>query len=168
MSRNEEQWSNKTIKQFNKTKMKAINHVLRLTTSATLDFIDVTDKVAKKIKDSKIKDGVVNIQSMHTTMAVIIQEAEPLLMNDLKRTLEKVAPRTTKYMHDNFEIRTVNMHENEPVNGHSHCKALFLSPNVFLNIRNSKLQLGEWQSIFAVELDNKRPRKIALQIIGNN
>jgi len=146
--------------------MKIINHVLSLTTNATLDFIDVTDKVKKIIKEKGIKDGVINVQSMHTTMAVIIQEAEPLLIGDLKKTLEKVAPRTMEYMHDNFEIRTVNMNPNEPINGHSHCKAVFLTPGVFLNIVKSKLQLGKWQRIFAVELDDSRPRQIALQIIG--
>lgn len=146
--------------------MKIINHIISLTTNATLDFIDITDKIKKVVKEQGIKNGVVNIQSLHTTMAVIIQEAEPLLIGDLKQTLEKVAPRTVKYMHDNFEIRTVNMHPNEPVNGHSHCKALFLTSNVFLNVVKSGLQLGKWQSIFAVELDDARPRQIALQIIG--
>jgi secondary thiamine-phosphate synthase enzyme len=146
--------------------MKIINHVLSLTTNATLDFIDVTDKVKKIITEKGIKNGVINVQSMHTTMAVIIQEAEPLLIGDLKKTLEKVAPRTMEYMHDNFEIRTVNMNPNEPVNGHSHCKAVFLTPGVFLNIVKSKLQLGKWQRIFVVELDDSRPRQIALQIIG--
>ena len=146
--------------------MKIVNHVLNLTTNATLDFIDVTDKVKKVIKEKGIKDGIINVQYMHTTMAVIIQEAEPLLLGDLKKTLEKVAPRTMEYMHDNFEIRTVNMNPNEPINGHSHCKAVFLTPGVFLNIVKSKLQLGQWQRIFAVELDDSRPRQIALQIIG--
>lgn len=146
--------------------MRIINHVLSLTTNATLDFIDVTDKVKKVIREKGIKDGIINVQSMHTTMAVIIQEAEPLLLGDLKKTLEKVAPRTMEYMHDNFDIRTVNMNPNEPMNGHSHCKAVFLTPGVFLNIVKSKLQLGRWQRIFAVELDDSRPRQIALQIIG--
>jgi len=146
--------------------MKIINHIINISSRTTLDFIDVTEKVIKIIKKKGIKNGVVNIQSLHTTMAVIVQEAEPLLIGDLKRTLEKVAPRTMKYMHDNFKIRTVNMHPNEPVNGHSHCKALFLTSGVFLNIVKSNLQLGSWQRIFAVELDNARPRKIALQIIG--
>lgn len=146
--------------------MKIVNHVLSLTTNATLDFIDVTDKVKKIIKENGIKNGIINVQSMHTTMAVIIQEAEPLLLGDLKKTLEKVAPRTMEYMHDNFEVRTVNMNPDEPINGHSHCKAVFLTPGVFLNIVKSKLQLGKWQRIFAVELDDSRSRQIALQIIG--
>ncbi|HLN18831.1 MAG TPA: secondary thiamine-phosphate synthase enzyme YjbQ [Patescibacteria group bacterium] len=146
--------------------MRIINHIIKISTNATLDFIDVTDKVKKIVKENGIKDGIINIQSMHTTFSVIIQEAEPLLLGDLKKTLEKAAPKTMKYMHDNFKIRTVNMNPNEPMNGHSHCKAVFLTPGIFLNIVKSELQLGKWQRIFAVELDNARPRKIALQIIG--
>ena len=146
--------------------MKIINEIIKLKTATTLDFIDITDKIQSKIKQAGIKNGIINIQSMHTTVAVIVNEAEPLLIGDLKKTLEKVAPRTMEYMHDNFEIRTVNMNPNEPVNGHSHCKAVFLTPGVFLNIVKSKLQLGKWQRIFAVELDDSRPRQIALQIIG--
>ena len=146
--------------------MKAANHIVKLTTNAVFDFIDITEKIKKVVKINGVKSGIINVQSMHTTMAVIIQEAEPLLLGDLKKVLEKVAPRTTSYMHDNFKVRTVNMHENEPKNGHSHCKAMFLTPGVFLNIVDSKIQLGEWQRIFAVELDDSRERKVSLQTIG--
>ncbi len=146
--------------------MKIINHLIKLKTAATLDFIDITDKVKGKLKKAGIKRGVINIQSLHTTMAVLVQEAEPLLISDIKKVLDKIAPRTTKYMHDNFDIRTVNMNPNEPQNGHSHCKATFLPTSCYLNITKGDLQLGKWQRIFAVELDNARPRKIALQIIG--
>jgi secondary thiamine-phosphate synthase enzyme len=146
--------------------MRIINHLIRLKTATTLDFIDITDKIKAKLKRAGIKRGVVNIQSLHTTMAVLVQEGEPLLIMDLKKVLEKVAPRTVKYMHDNFDIRTVNMNPNEPVNGHSHCKAAFLPTSCYLNIVKGNLQLGKWQRIFAVELDDSRPRQIALQIIG--
>ncbi len=147
--------------------MKIINHVFKLSTKASLDFIDITDKVARVIKREGVKNGMVNIQSLHTTMAVIVQEAEPLLLGDLQKTLERVAPRTMKYMHDNFEIRTINMHPNEPINGHSHCKSIFLPSSVFLNIVERRLQLGAWQRIFALELDESRKRQIALQLIGD-
>jgi secondary thiamine-phosphate synthase enzyme len=146
--------------------MKIINRVINLKTAMTMDFIDITDKVKRKLKKAGIKKGVINIQSLHTTMAVLVQEAEPLMISDLKKVLDKVAPRTAKYMHDNFKIRTVNMNPNEPVNGHSHCKAAFLPTSCHLNIINNNLQLGKWQRIFAVELDNARPRQIALQIMG--
>ncbi|NCQ06509.1 MAG: YjbQ family protein [Candidatus Moranbacteria bacterium] len=146
--------------------MRIVNHVIELTTSTTLDFIDITEKIQKKIKASKIKNGVINIQSMHTTMAVVVNEAEPLLIMDMKALLEKLAPRTYKYMHDNFKIRTVNMGPDEKANGHSHNKALHLPTSTMLNVVKNTLQLGTWQRVFAIELDCSRPRKIALQIIG--
>ena len=146
--------------------MKITNHIINLKTAATLDFIDITEKVQEKIKEAGIEKGVINIQSLHTTMAVIVNEAEPLLISDMKTLLEKLAPRTYKYAHDNFEIRTVNMCDGECANGHAHNKALHLPTSTMLNINGSGLQLGQWQRIFAVELDRSRPRQIALQIMG--
>jgi len=147
--------------------MKIINHIISLKTATTLDFIDVTEKVKEKIKETGIMDGVINIQSLHTTMAIIVNEAEPLLIADMKDLLEKLAPRTYKYAHDNFEIRTVNMCDGECANGHSHNKAIHLPTSALMNITKNDLQLGQWQRIFAVELDRSRPRQIALQIMGN-
>jgi thiamine phosphate synthase YjbQ (UPF0047 family) len=84
----------------------------------------------------------------------------------MKKMLERVAPEKIEYDHDNFDIRTVNMCDGECQNGHSHCKALLLSPSQMLNIVNEKLQFGRWQRVFALELDRARPRQVALQIIG--
>lgn len=146
--------------------MKVINHIIKLKTAAAFDFIDITEKIQQKIKEAGVKNGVINVQSLHTTMAVIVNEAEPLLIEDMKKVLEKVAPRTMKYMHDNFKVRTVHMHPDESTNGHAHVKAIHLPTSTFINIFKNKMQLGEWQRIFAVELDESRPRQIALQIMG--
>ena len=143
-----------------------MNHVIKLATRATLEFIDITDDVLSAIKACGIKNGIINIQSLHTTMAIIVNEAEPLLIGDMKKMLERVAPETAEYDHDNFEIRTVNMCDGECQNGHSHCKALLLSPSQMLNIVDEKLQFGRWQRVFALELDRARERQVALQIIG--
>jgi secondary thiamine-phosphate synthase enzyme len=146
--------------------LKIINHTISLKTAASLDFIDITGKIQDKIRKSGITEGIINIQSLHTTLSIVVNEAEPLLIMDMKRLLEKLAPRTAKYLHDNFKIRTVHMHPNESKNGHAHNKALHLPTSAMLNITKNQLQLGEWQRIFAVELDDSRPRRIALQIIG--
>lgn len=146
--------------------MKIKNAVIKMKTAATLDFIDITDKIQQKIKKAGVKNGVINIQSLHTTMAVIVNEAEPLLIMDMKKLLKKLAPRTYKYMHDNFKIRTVHMHADENKNGHSHIQAMYLPTSTILNVSDNKLQLGQWQRVFAIELDCSRQRKIALQIIG--
>ena len=146
--------------------MKITNKIIKLKTAATLEFIDITDKIQKIIKEIKIDKGIINIQSLHTTMAVIVNEAEPLLIGDIKKSLEKIAPEKADYQHDDFTIRTVNMCEGECQNGHSHCKAIHLPTSQLLNIVDNELQLGQWQRVFAIELDRSRPRQVALQIIG--
>ena len=146
--------------------MKIDNHIINLKTTTTLDFIDITDKIQKILKNIKIKNGVINIQSLHTTMAIIVNEAEPLLIGDIKKMLDRVAPMAVEYMHDDFEIRTVNMCEGECKNGHSHCKSVHLPTSQILNVVKNNLQLGRWQRVFAIELDRSRPRKVALQIMG--
>jgi len=146
--------------------MKIVNEVIKLKTATTLEFIDITDKVQNILKKVKINRGIVNIQSLHTTMAILVNENEPLLIGDIKKTLEKIASQKAQYQHDDFTIRTVNMCEGECQNGHSHCKAICLATSQLLNILDGRLQLGQWQRVFAIELDRSRPRKIALQIIG--
>jgi len=146
--------------------MKIVNRIINLKTAATLEFIDITDRTQKALDKIKIKNGIVNIQSLHTTMAVLVNESEPLLISDMKKLLEKIAPEKADYQHDDFNIRTINMCDGECQNGHSHCKAIHLPTSQMLNIVSNKLQLGKWQRIFAIELDRSRPRQIALQIIG--
>ena len=142
------------------------SYLIKLKTKSSLQFIDLTDKIQNILEKSGIRNGIINIQSLHTTMAIIVNEAEPLLISDMKKTLERIASQKADYQHDDFTIRTVNMCDGECQNGHSHCKALFLSTSVILNILKGDLQLGEWQRVFAIELDRSRNRKIAVQIMG--
>jgi secondary thiamine-phosphate synthase enzyme len=146
--------------------MKIVSQLIDFQTAQTLDFIDITDSIQGKIVESGIENGLVNVQSLHTTLAVVVNESEPLLISDMKKTLEESAPESREYAHDNFEIRTVNMCEDECANGHAHNKALCLPTSVMLNIVEGKLQLGQWQRVFAIELDRSRDRQVALQIIG--
>jgi secondary thiamine-phosphate synthase enzyme len=146
--------------------MRVVNVTFKLKTAATLEFIDITDKIQAILKKVKIRQGIVSIQSLHTTMAVIVNENEPLLIGDMQKTLERIASQKELYQHDDFSVRTVNMCDGECQNGHSHCKAICLSTSQLLNVMNYQLQLGQWQRVFAVELDRGRRRQIALQIIG--
>jgi len=135
-------------------------------TKGLFDFINATDEIRNLVKESGIKNGLVNVQIMHTSAALMVNEDEPLLLEDMKRNLEAIASRKLEYRHDDFSIRTVNVCDKEEKNGHSHCKAIHLLPSVTLNLIDGKLQLGQWQSIMLVELDCSRPRKIQVGIVG--
>lgn len=146
--------------------MKTANKILEYQTKSEFDFIDITEEVRKFVQESRIKNGLVNIQIFHTSAALIINENELLLLEDIKKNLENCSPKSQDYQHDNFSKRTVNVCPGECINGHSHCKAIHLLVNATLNIIEGKLQLGQYQNIMLLELDRSRPRKVQLQIIG--
>ncbi len=147
--------------------MKTFCKTIEFQTKEELDFIDITDKVKDSVKESQIKNGLVNIQSPHTTVAIVVNENEPLLIEDFKKHLEETASRNLEYKHNDFNVRTVNMCPDECANGHAHCRALHLPVSATLNLINGEVQLGTWQRIFLVELDKSRKRKIQIQILGN-
>ncbi|HYE73995.1 MAG TPA: YjbQ family protein, partial [Blastocatellia bacterium] len=102
------------------------HRTLQLQTRECLQFIDLTEEIRSFVKQSKFIHGSVNIQTHHTTASIIVNENEPLLIKDLKRTLERMAPRDAAYQHDDFSVRTENLTDDEQPNGHAHCKALLL------------------------------------------
>jgi len=140
---------------------------LAFETTEPIQFVDITDEVAESIRLAGISDGIVTIVSRHTTAAVRIQEAEPLLLEDLLGFLHRLAPSNVHYQHNDFRIRTHHMHDDESPNGHSHCLQFLLGTSETVPIMDGDLQLGQWQRIFLVELDGPRPkREVLVQIVG--
>jgi len=139
---------------------------LQVTTGTCLEFVDVTDRIAERVQALGISQGIVNVQVRHTTAALVVNENEPLLLQDLRDALERAAPRALAYRHDDFAVRTVNMGPGEVPNGHSHCKALFLRASETLNVAAGRLDLGRWQRVFLVELDGARVRTVSLTTLG--
>ena len=146
--------------------MKNVSRILDYQTKGEYDFIDFTEDVERFVSESPVKNGVVNVQILHTSAALILNENEPLLLEDMRASLDRIAPRDAQYQHDDFGKRTVNVCDDECVNGHSHCKAINLPVNITLNLIDGRLQLGQWQRIMLVELDRSRPRKVQVQVMG--
>jgi len=139
---------------------------LRQLTRHDLEFIDLTEAVARHVERSGIESGTVNIQTRHTTTAIVVNEHEPLLLDDLKELLRRTAPRDAHYRHDDFDLRRVNLLPGEPANGHSHARAMMLGTSECLNIVDGRLALGRWQRIFLVELDGPRERLVSINMLG--
>lgn len=136
-------------------------------TKNSLEFYDITDKVHEFVAETGIQNGIVNIQTLHTTTAIIVNEDEPLLIEDMKNHFRELAREDAYYGHNDFDIRTAHMHGLEEYkNGHSHCLAAYLPTHVTLNIVGGKVTFGEWQRIFFIELDHARDRKTQIQVMG--
>lgn len=139
---------------------------IRIDTDHATQFIDLTSDLQTFVTESGIESGLLNVQSLHTTAAIVVNEHEPLLLTDVAGLLERLAPVDAVYRHDNITLRTVNCVLGEPPNGHSHCRALLLGSTAALNVVDGRLRLGRWQRVFLVELDGPRPRDVSLLLLG--
>ena len=146
--------------------MKTENFSLKVNTTDAPEFIDITDWVRGCVARSRVSNGLVVVYSRHTTAAVLINENEPLLIEDMVGFLERMSPRHGEYRHNDFSVRTVNMTEEESPNGHAHLQHLFLGSSETVPLIEGKMPFGQWQSIFFVELDHPRPREVMVQVVG--
>ncbi|MEM0439995.1 MAG: secondary thiamine-phosphate synthase enzyme YjbQ [Candidatus Caldarchaeum sp.] len=137
--------------------MKVFFDTIVLNTKSRIELNDVSDRVEKSVQASGIKNGVVNVFSMHTTMALYLNENESNLRQDVLEFLEKLAPPQKGYHHDTID---------PTANTFSHLRSILLSPVVTLAVQDGKTVRGTWQSIIAAEFDGPRTRKILIQVIG--
>ena len=141
---------------------------VQIVTERPLEFVDVTPDLEALVAQSGIDVGFVNVQSLHTTTSIVVNEHEPQLLTDFAELLERAAPPKASYRHDDVRLRTVNLVSGERINGHSHCQALLLASSVCLNIANGCLQLGRWQRVFLAELDGPQTRDLSVLIFGTS
>src|SRR5262245_5740077 len=104
----------------------ALHNRIRVATERPMEFVDLTDRIEAFVSRARIDIGLVNVQSLHTTTAIVVNEHEPLLLEDFAAMLCRTAPTDARYRHDDMSVRTVNLVPNERVNGYAHCQALFL------------------------------------------
>ena len=151
--------------------MRTSTITLKVRSETSPEFIDITDEVEEFIESSGVLNGIVVVFSKHTTAAIVIQEDEPLLLDDFRNLLDSIASSDAKYSHNDFDVRTVHMHDNECPNGHSHCQHLTLGSSESIPVIDGKMALGEWQRIFMVELDGEKAqqvgyREVVVQVLG--
>ena len=88
--------------------MKNENFSLKADTTGAPEFIDITDWVKGCVGKPRVSNGFVVVYSRHSTAAVLINENEPLLIEDMARFLEAACPRRAAHRHKEFSARTVN------------------------------------------------------------
>jgi secondary thiamine-phosphate synthase enzyme len=145
--------------------MKIHKQKIELESKNQIEFFDVTERIREEIEISGIREGNVVVFTPHTTMGVIINHNEPMLIQDFMRILYKLAPMDDRYSHDLFELRRGSKSDGRS-NGHSHCKSFLTGVSQTVPIEKGQLLLNDKQSIFAVEFDGSRKRDVIIQIIG--
>ena len=133
--------------------MKIKNHSIKINTNKNFEIIDITSKINELID---VERGIISIFSRHSTSAIVVNENESGLLSDLEFTLNNLITDKFTYQHDRIDD-----------NAKSHLKSFLLSSSECLPIKNGRLDLGTWQSVFFIELDGPRHgRTISLTIMG--
>jgi secondary thiamine-phosphate synthase enzyme len=116
-------------------------------------FVVIDDRVQQAVTDSGVREGVCCVFVPHTTAGVTINEnADPDVVRDMMAALERAVPWRANYAHAEG-------------NAAAHVKASMMGFSQQVLIKDGRLRLGTWQSIYFCEFDGPRTRKIWVQIL---
>jgi secondary thiamine-phosphate synthase enzyme len=135
-----------------------------LETVRPLQVIDLTPPVAATVRGCGLWDGLVSVQTQHTTTGLLLNEHEPLLEEDLLAQLARLVP-DGHYAHDDLARRT-GIAAGERRNGAAHLRAALLSASETLPVSAGGLVLGRWQRLLFVECDGAQRRRISVTCLG--
>ncbi len=122
------------------------------------EIVDITSELERVVKKSEVKSGVVSVFVAGSTGTIITLEYEPGLLRDIPVFLERIAPKSIDYFHEQ------TWHDG---NGHSHVRASLLGPSLTIPINQGQMIHGTWQQVAFMELDVKpRRRRLYVTVIG--
>ncbi len=136
-------------------------------TGGRLDALDVTDEVEEVVESCGVVNGTALIFSPHTTCCVLVATPGRRMQEALERAMDIIAPDDGYYAHDDLDVRTENLMDNEPANAPAHIVHCFLGKaSEAIPVQNRRLRLGSGQRVLFVELDSSRKRRYCVQVIG--
>lgn len=138
--------------------MKTYRHELVFTLPARRGFVNITSKIQDCVKESRVMEGLVLVNSMHISSSIFINDHESGLLEDWERWLEKLAPEKphSQYRHN----------DTGEDNADAHLKRTIMGREVVVAITDGKLDFGPWEQIFYGEFDGLRRKRVLVKVIG--
>jgi secondary thiamine-phosphate synthase enzyme len=132
-----------------------VAHRIRVRTPAREALVDITDPVRTVVRSMGVRDGVLNLWSLHTTCALTVNEGfDPDVVGDIVAFMRRLVPRDPAFRHAEG-------------NSDSHLKTAFFGPGLTLLIEDGEPLLGRWQRVFLCEWDGPRDREVAVRITAD-
>jgi secondary thiamine-phosphate synthase enzyme len=125
---------------------------IEIRTSKRSELIEITDRLREVVRRSGITEGMLFVQSLHTTAALTINEnADPDVESDMARKMESLVPKNERY------------YRHAEGNSDSHVKTSLFGPSLGIVVSGGDLVLGRWQGVFFCEWDGPRERSVVVQ-----
>lgn len=136
--------------------MKIYNEHITIQSQKAREVFNLTPQVKAAMEKSGLHEGIILVSSLHSNSAVVVNDNEPGLLEDLDAWLSQIAPVRDDYKHKGrFES-----------NAAVHLQSLLLNHQAVVAFAEAKLDLGPWQSVLFVELDGLRPKRILVKVMG--
>ena len=122
---------------------------------------DLTKQIRDVVRAADVTQGMLLVNSLHTTCALFVNEFQGALIGDLLTMLRQLVADKDGYKHDDPRYSDC-----ERGNASAHLRAALVGRSVAVGISDGELSLGRFQSILFAELDGPRSRDIDIQILG--
>jgi secondary thiamine-phosphate synthase enzyme len=117
---------------------------------------NISQDVADLVADSGVQTGTVTVHVPGSTGAITTIEYEAGAIRDLRRALDQIAPTTLDYAHNEA------YHDG---NGFSHVRSALTGTNITVPVIDGILQLGTWQEVLLLNLDNRRRKRDVVAVV---
>ncbi len=158
------------------------------TTGKKVHFFNIRPELLDFVKESGVKDGIINIQSPHTTCSILFEEmvhdydlkGDEFLQVDLLHGLNKIFPKQEtndggyKYPgpeHLKFALEVdanVAADHGTLLNGDAHLRSSLIGASESFSIIDGVAQLGPYGYVYFIDFDTcrARKRKCIMTIVG--
>ena len=140
---------------------KVASTTLVVSTKERVEVTPITEQIAEFVAQAPVRDGVVQISSLHTTAGIMLNEIQDALLADVKDMFYRVIPQGVYYKHNDPLFSDCDRH-----NADAHLRAIVVGPNLTIPIENGTLKLGTWQQVLFTEFDGPNNRKVHVQVMG--
>ncbi|WP_309491843.1 secondary thiamine-phosphate synthase enzyme YjbQ [Candidatus Hecatella orcuttiae] len=135
--------------------MKTVFTEFTVSTTKKVELVNITRRVEEAAEASGVRNGLCLVYVPHSTAALIANENEAGLIQDILNKVEGFFSPGAGYRHDLVDD-----------NAHAHLASVFLGFSQVFPLRNSKIARGVWQSIFLLDLDGPRSRRVTVEVLG--
>ena len=141
--------------------MKIFSKTILVETVERTDLVNLTGEIQALVETTGVKDGYVQVSSLHTTAGLLMNEWQDALLADIKLMLEQIVPKDNYYRHNDPEFSDCDRS-----NADSHLRNVVLGHSLSVPISQGRLVLGQWQSVILAEFDGPNRRKVFMQVFG--
>lgn len=138
------------------------SETLHILTEERVQLLDITPHLAERVHQSGIRNGIALVNSLHTTLALFLNEFQEALLDDIRTFLQQMVVGDNHWKHNDPKFSDCNRS-----NAEAHLRAMLLGHSLALAVRDAELVLGPFQSVILAELDGPRERVLLLQILGS-